>query len=165
MTLLVLSDSHGRADLVREIIEMHRDAAAVFFLGDGLRDLPQTSDCPIVRVRGNCDVFTLFDLNPAPEECTEIFGGKRILAMHGHTRSVKSGVMSAAAAGLEAGADIVCFGHTHQQFSYYIPAGEQMFGRTLEKPLYLFNPGSVNSREFGLITIRENGILLSHGRL
>lgn len=165
MTLLVLSDSHGRADRVRAAMALNPDAAAVFFLGDGLRDLPEADRCPILPVKGNCDVFTLFDVDPAPEERLEFFGGKRILSMHGHTRSVKSGIMGAAAAGLEANADIVLFGHTHTPLEYRIPAGEKMFGRVLERPLYLFNPGSIGAGEFGVITLQNGEVLLSHGRL
>lgn len=165
MTLLVLSDSHGRADRVRAAMALNPDAAAVFFLGDGLRDLPEAERCPILRVKGNCDVFTLFDTEPAPEERLEFFGGKRLLAMHGHTRSVKSGIMGAATAGLEANADIVLFGHTHNPLEYRIPEGEKMFGRELERPLYLFNPGSIGAGEFGLITLQGGEVLLSHGRL
>lgn len=165
MTLLVLSDSHGRSDRVRAAMALNPDAAAVFFLGDGLRDLPDDNRCPILRVKGNHDVFTMFDFDPAPEERLEFFGGKRILAMHGHIRGVKAGIMKAAAAGLEADADVVLFGHTHNPREYCIPAGEQMFGRVLERPLYLFNPGSIGAGEFGLITLQGNGILLSHGKL
>ena len=40
MEYLVLSDSHGRADLVDRAIELQlRKPDAVLFLGDGLRDL------------------------------------------------------------------------------------------------------------------------------
>ena len=144
---------------------LNPDAAAVFFLGDGLRDLPAEDRCPILSVKGNCDIFTMFDTEPAPYERLEFFGGKRILAMHGHTRSVKSGIMGGAAAGLEADADIVLFGHTHSPLEYRIPAGEKMFGRELARPLYLFNPGSIGAGEFGVITLQGGEVLLSHGRL
>ena len=49
MTLLVISDTHGREDRIRELLRLHREAEAVLFLGDGLRDLPEelcSSDRP-----------------------------------------------------------------------------------------------------------------------
>lgn len=165
MNLLVLSDSHGRGDLVREVIARQTDLSALLFLGDGLRDLPDDLPVPLRAVRGNCDVFSMFDLDPVPDERVEIFAGQRILMLHGHTRGVKSGQMRAVGAGLEAEAEIVCFGHTHEPLERRIPAGEVLFGRTLARPLYLFNPGSLREGSFGVIVLRPEGILLSHGTI
>ncbi len=165
MNLLLLSDSHGRADLVREAISRQRELDALLFLGDGLRDLPHELAIPYYAVRGNCDTFTFFDLDPAPDERVEIFGGRRILMMHGHTRAVKAGCMRAVAAGLEVNADVVCFGHTHEPYEAYLPAGEMAFGNVLERPLYLFNPGSLREGSFGTVVLRPEGILLAHGRI
>ena len=39
MRLLVLSDSHGRKNLLLEAVELHPEADAVIFLGDGERDI------------------------------------------------------------------------------------------------------------------------------
>ena len=39
MRLLVLSDSHGRKKLLLEAVELHPEADAVIFLGDGERTL------------------------------------------------------------------------------------------------------------------------------
>lgn len=165
MKLLVLSDSHGRADYVRALLEMHADAAGLIFCGDGLRDLPDDPGMPVYAVRGNCDVFTMFDLDPSPEEQTACIGGCRIAVLHGHTRRAKAGYGRLMGLGIERDADIVCFGHTHEQVEHCVPAGEVLFGRTLERPLYLFNPGALNVGRFGLITLQNGQILLSHGRL
>ena len=165
MKLLVLSDSHGRRDHVRDVMAMHADAAGVIFLGDGLRDLPDEDGMRILAVRGNCDMFSFFDGEPAPEERLEVIGGVRIAALHGHTRAAKAGYGRLMAFGVERGADIVCFGHTHEAHEQYIPAGEVFFGAPLERPLYLFNPGALNVGCFGLITLQQGQILLSHGRL
>ena len=165
MNLLVLSDSHGRADLVREALLRQRNPDALLFLGDGLRDLPDDLPCPIFSVRGNCDSFTFFDPDPAPEERLELLGGIRILLLHGHTRAVKGGFVRAIGAGLEADADIVCFGHTHEPTEYRLCAGEEFFGKTLTRPLLLFNPGSLREGSFGTLTIRPEGILPAHGQI
>ena len=165
MNLLILSDSHGRADLLREVILRQRGLDALLFLGDGLRDLPDGLPCPTYAVRGNCDSFTFFDPNPVPEERLETLGGKRILLLHGHTRAVKGGLVRAIGAGLEADADIVCFGHTHEPIEHRLHAGEEFFGKTPARPLLLFNPGSLREGSFGTITVRPEGILPAHGQI
>ena len=124
MKLLILSDSHGRADNLEAALARHRDASAVLFLGDGIRDLPCTSAPPIYAVRGNCDVYARFDTTPLPDERLECFAGRRLLALHGHTRAAKSGIVRLVDAAMEQDADIVCFGHTHAPLAQYIPAGE-----------------------------------------
>lgn len=159
MKLLILSDSHGRADRLRAVAEMHADAGAMLFLGDGLRDLPDDLPMPVYAVRGNCDTF--FDAADAPAERLETFAGFRVLAMHGHTREVKFTMTRAVLAAGEAGADLLCFGHTHQPAEHYLSADEAPGGR----PLYLFNPGALRDGCFGLAELRSGGILLSHGRL
>ncbi len=39
--LLVLSDSHGARDAIKRILKRAENVDALFFLGDGLRDLEQ----------------------------------------------------------------------------------------------------------------------------
>ena len=90
--LLVVSDSHGRADILRELSARHRDAEAILFLGDGIKDIDVISPIPtraVCAVRGNCDWLSTFAYE---EERFLIFGNYHILMMHGHTRGVKSGL-------------------------------------------------------------------------
>ena len=165
MKMLVLSDSHGRTDHLRAVLAMHADAAGLLFLGDGIRDLPADPGMRVWAVRGNCDVFTMFDTDPVPDERVESIGGCRIAALHGHTRAAKAGYGRLMALGVEQDADIVCFGHTHEPHEQCIPAGEIFFDKPLARPLCLFNPGALNAGRFGLITIQQGQFLLSHGRL
>ena len=52
MTLLVLSDSHGRPDLIEEAIRRVRPDG-ILFAGDGLRDLTRVElPAPYGRCRG-----------------------------------------------------------------------------------------------------------------
>ena len=57
--LVVVSDSHGNPAALRRAIASVPDASAVFFLGDGIRDLLQVrGEFPGLRfypVAGNCD--------------------------------------------------------------------------------------------------------------
>lgn len=155
---VIFSDVHGRTDRVRELALRHRDASAFFFLGDGLRDLPEL-ELPIVSVRGNCD-FTLD--KSTPEERLLDLGAGKILLMHGHTHGVKSGWERAVLYASSRGADALLFGHTHVAEEHYLPAGE---GSLLARPMWVFNPGSLAAGDFGLLQIRKGQMLFSHGRL
>jgi putative phosphoesterase len=168
MTLLVLSDSHGKPGNISEAVSRNKNAEAVIFLGDGVRDLDraETANKPIISVRGNCDTA----ISGERQVYTLNFGEYNIMLTHGHLFSVKSGLDTISAHAAECGADIVLFGHTHKRYDKYLPAGTTIGGITLKKPLRLFNPGSIgeprDSRaSFGLITLRGKDILTSHGEL
>ena len=59
MRLLVMSDSHGRKNMLLDAMELHPEADAVIFLGDGERDIEFAKnyfpDKKIYAVCGNCD--------------------------------------------------------------------------------------------------------------
>ena len=173
MKLLVLSDIHGRADRAREVILRHRDAEAVLFLGDGLRDVteltfPQKQLEPI-SVRGNCDFFSVSD---TPTERMLAFGELRILMMHGHTpHDVKFGTDAAIAYAARRGADVLLYGHTHKAEERYLPSGYDLGGGVLlDHPMWVMNPGSLGKPSdgipsYGIVMIHEKKALLSHGAL
>ena len=171
-TLLILSDSHGRPDRIREAIRRVRPDG-ILFAGDGLRDLADCDlPCPFWAVRGNCDWITapliindsLFD--PRVEEFFT-FGGLRILLTHGHAYDVKSGTGQIITRGAQCKADIVVFGHTHIPMEYRLPANSPLVEVPSEQPMTLFNPGSLGDRDasFGTLTIRNGVFLLGHGNL
>ena len=112
MEYLVLSDSHGRADLIDRALALQlRAPDAVLFLGDGIRDLRvlEYQDICVRPVRGNCDFYTLFEGQSAPEHALIEVGAYRILMMHGHTAGVKGGIAHACAKAAEAGgASAIC---------------------------------------------------------
>ena len=93
------------------------------------------------------------------------------MMMHGHTHSVALGIENAIRYAAQRGADVLLYGHTHIPEERYLPAGTAVGGITLEKPMYVFNPGSLgNPREdgiprFGLMQIRAGQIAFSHGNL
>ena len=96
---------------------------------------------------------------------------KGLLLTHGHRYSVKSGYDALLARAVEVGADIVVFGHTHVPFLKTIPKGTEVSGKILERPTYLFNPGSVSTDPdglglpFGTLFLRGDTVLFSHGRI
>ena len=170
MTLLVLSDSHGRPDLIEEAIRRVRPDG-ILFAGDGLRDLTRVElPCPLWAVSGNCDwlsaplIISGNAFEPQTEELVTV-EGIRILLTHGHKYGVKSGPTAAAYRALELGADILVYGHTHVPVEYRLPPAEG--GSEERKPLILFNPGSIGDRDgsFGTMTIRKGVILCGHGKL
>ncbi|MBO7297359.1 MAG: YfcE family phosphodiesterase [Clostridia bacterium] len=168
MNYLVLSDSHGRAEMVDRAMEVqvHRPDA-VLFLGDGLRDLRvlEYQDICVRPVRGNCDFYTQFEGQSAPEHALLQVGAYRILMMHGHTHGVKGGMERALAFAAQAQADVLLYGHTHLQRQQWFDAGECFGGHVLEKPLLACNPGALQDGKFGTLTLTNGGVLFGCGAL
>ena len=167
MEILIFSDSHARSSGMKEAIERQPGRIdAVFFLGDGLRDANATElgDTPLYEVRGNCDWSSDTD---APNEIVIALEGHTVLATHGHLYGVKGGIGALISHAAEIGADIVLFGHTHQPLSEVIPKGRVIGQKTLTRPMYLFNPGSVGTgmRTFGTLSLRRDTVLLAHGEI
>lgn len=164
MELLIFSDSHGQSDgMLRALDAQLRRPSGICFLGDGLRDLDALGDAiPVYAVRGNCDWDSASAVYPT--EQVLCFEGHTLLLTHGHTYGVKGGVGALIVQAAEIGADIVLYGHTHSPALELIPAGTQIGNRVLERPMYVFNPGSVGyDRSFGALLLRGDTVLLSHG--
>ena len=129
--LVVVSDSHGNPAALRRAIASVPDANAVFFLGDGIRDLLQVrEEFPGLRfypVAGNCDFQRSY-----PTEGLVPFEGRLIFYTHGHLYGVALGPEQLQLTGENRGADIVLFGHTHRPL---IVPGERDWPAAL-------NPGS-----------------------
>ena len=158
MKLVIFSDDHGRLDPLTQIVNMHKDAYAFIHLGDSqgmidrLRELYPNHY--FVAVRGNCDRdFTL------PTEEVLLYGGKKIFCCHGHLHGVKGGLEHLKLLAKKEGYDIVLFGHSHKRTEHY------------KDGIYYFNPGSCGEprdgqgKSFGIVEIRDNGVLLSHGNI
>ena len=169
MKILIVSDIHGKGYLLSDLLDIHFDRDGLIFLGDGVRDLPD--DCAnggrkwVAGVVGNCDWLSFnADAGFSNEICIYIDGFK-ILAMHGHTHGVKSGYEKAAVYASKREADILLFGHTHEPLEKYIPEGEEIEGHIFQKPMYIFNPGSLGAHSYGLLQIKNRQILFSHGSI
>lgn len=153
MKILVFSDSHGKGERMRKIIEKS-DADTVLFLGDGLREFEPLrsifTDKLMISVKGNCD---LFDGNPEERELT--LDGVRFLMLHGHTRGVKGGTGALEGYGKRIGAHVILYGHTHIPENRYVPDESC--------PYYIFNPGSIGSYEptFGYIETVSGRVVLN----
>lgn len=179
MTVPIISDSHGNSRRLSSILQklavIGESASELIFLGDGatelIRNLP--SGIRLYAVYGNCDNYggaLSLDIidgdgNVVPAERIEDICGKRIFMTHGHKYGVKSGLSSAIARAALLGADILLYGHTHEPYLQRIPAGSVFEEVTLSKDLHVFNPGALEKGAFGVLTVRNGEVLLSHGRV
>ena len=90
MRIVVMSDSHGRADRVKQVIEQQPQAELFIFLGDGLRDfrqamrgVPKEGWC----VCGNCDFVSDVEYN-----LISYVRDVKFFCTHGHQWGVKAGL-------------------------------------------------------------------------
>lgn len=150
--LVIVSDSHNTPRALKSILRAEKDANALLYLGDGLRDLDLAlTEQPGLRayaVAGNCDFGAL-----EPQDGLVAFEKLVVYYTHGHNHSVKYDLDVLARAAQARGAEIALFGHSH------IPHNEQRDG------VLLFNPGSCSrntngSKSYGVLVL-ENGKILS----
>ena len=77
------------------------------------------------------------------------YAGKRIFFSHDHPYIVKFGYENIIAEAKRRNADIVLFGHTHNQYTEYLDG------------LYIMNPGSVGMNgDYGVIDITPKGDIM-----
>lgn len=126
MQLLVMSDTHGDAEIIKVVRERHEDVDAIIHCGDS--ELP--FDHPylegIKRVRGNCD----HDARYLDEELFNV-DSTIIFVAHGHLYNVKSTMMNLLYRAKEVGANVAFFGHSH------------VLGMELIDDILFVNPGSL----------------------
>lgn len=111
MRILVVSDTHNNEAGILQAVELFKPLDLLVHCGDGEADsrmLEFVEDIPVARVAGNCDIGST-----APRELLQIWKGVRVLICHGDRYGVKTGLAGIEARGLEAGVDIILFGHTH----------------------------------------------------
>ena len=156
MKLLIVSDTHGRYERLREACELHKDVDALVFLGDGISDIDRAGvsefGFTIFAVRGNWDYSnsSLIAMK-AKNDMTLEFEGVKIYALHGHTKQVKSGILNALYAAAAVDADVLLYGHTHEQYYTFLEGNKYNIG----KDMHVFNPGSLGGYYYGLCEIKD----------
>ncbi len=146
-SLLVLSDSHGRADVFRAIVEKFGERCdALVFCGDGIGDFCSVLEAagknkklakafPPVAIfaRGNGDYpdfpFGEGEIKVPLHQFLKV-AGMKIMATHGHSEGAYYGLGRMNQVALENQADAVFYGHTH------IAKSQE------EDCTYFINPGS-----------------------
>ena len=144
MRALVFSDSHGRSNMIAEVISTVKNVDIYIFLGDGENDIytPAVSELigfkKLTAVAGNCD----FGSSLPVEQVVE-FGTKKIFCLHGHSQGVKFGYGTLEHKARQLGADVAVHGHTHERYCNY------------ENGLWIMCPGAVKDGEYGIIDLDE----------
>ena len=148
--ILVVSDTHGDEQALRQALEEQPTARMIFHLGDGAREAEAVAagypDRTFFLVRGSGDWGQAGLL---PEAGLEIVAGHRIFYTHGHRYNVKMGLYRAVCAARERKADVLLFGHTHQPLTDY------------DDGLTILNPGSLayGRSTYGLLDVTDTGIV------
>ncbi len=127
MLIAVTGDTHGRIDAVKNELERKRLDYLLHtgdFYADGIR-LAYHLGIDFSGVRGNCDTGP----RGKQEEMLDL-AGHRFCILHGHRHRVKTTLNDVYYHGLEIGAEVVVFGHTHT------PCCDFQDG------IWLINPGS-----------------------
>lgn len=109
--VLVVSDTHGRADLPA-IARLADGCDLVVHLGDGFVDgqqLQLLQKVPVIQVIGNADL----PLDVVPEKRIELEGWSILLA-HGHMHGVKRGLVNLVGHADDMDCRLVLFGHVHR---------------------------------------------------
>lgn len=130
----VFSDSHGFKEQLAKAVSLAGQLDLAIHCGDGGEDLETLLDAAVPRliVRGNCDLRSRY-----PEQIIHKIAEHTIMIAHGHQYDVKFDYNRLFYKGLEQGASIVLFGHTH-------------IAEIIDnKEIILMNPGSVVRPNFG----------------
>lgn len=150
MKILVVSDTHGYNTNLFKLLEQIKPIDMLIHCGDSgdlAYYIEEFVDCPVVMVRGNCDMCSPLKGEEVVDVC-----GHRIFVTHGHAYGVKSGLGRLIDKAESVGADIALYGHSH------IPDLTYMRG------ISAFNPGSISMPRqegrrctYGTIEISEDG--------
>lgn len=123
--VLILSDSHGLTEEVTAIKNRHK-LEYMIHCGDSELEMDASELQGFFKVGGNTDMDTRF-----PNEQRVSIGNMTFFVVHGHLHQVKSGLAPLSYRAEEEGAQVVCYGHTHN-------AGAEKVGNQL-----CINPGSI----------------------
>lgn len=146
MKILVLGDTHGRLDKVRDIWPKLREIDLIAHTGDHYADakrLAREFDVPVIGVRGNCDTS-----GPQKQIISTEYGD--ILLVHGHHENVKYDLNALRYRALEENCRAVFFGHTHESLV------------TDSDGVWFVNPGSLslpregNSGSYAIVRTAED---------
>ncbi len=129
MRIAVISDTHGDREAISRAMKRIGSVDMILHLGDHGSDLagilPESLESHAVL--GNSDPH-----RNLPEELLLHLKGHTLFLCHGHRYGVKQGIQRLFYRGLDMGADIVLFGHTHRAL------------HCREEGLLFFNPGSAS---------------------
>lgn len=123
MKIVVVSDSHGRIEVLSQILQDHADARAFIHCGD--IELPEEYFPEFIKVRGNNDYYGNYE-----QERVLHVGDLSILITHSHQYVYYSRQEQLAKKASRLGCQLVCYGHTH------------VYNDSVIDDVRLLNPGS-----------------------
>ncbi|MBR2871403.1 MAG: metallophosphoesterase [Clostridia bacterium] len=144
MRLIVISDTHGNINAIKEIESLFDSADKVIHLGDHFYDMDKfvsTLNDKLITVYGNCD--------GGGEEKVFTLGGVKMLVCHGDRYHVKLSLTRIFLRAKELGASLVLYGHTHRARIDY------------NEGVTLLNPGSMTrfgKNSYAVIDINDGVI-------
>lgn len=144
MDVLVLSDSHGRYDNIRQAIKNEPQCKTVIFLGDGIDDIekikPEFTAVNFITVKGNNDFHY-------QEPLTEYkyLGGNTIVCTHGHIYGVNYSLLDLINHAQSVRANVVFYGHTHRADIYLDPRYD----------IYAVNPGAIMNGSYIVASLEK----------
>lgn len=148
MRIGVISDSHGKVNMVKQAILEMGNIDALLHAGDSEQDFnPEEYPFPVYVVRGNCD-----DDFSLKEEQVISLADRKILLTHGHHYDYTKKISKLKAAAQREGADVVVFGHTHVPFNQ------------VEDGILFLNPGSLakprvtKTKSYAVLTVDSGNI-------
>ncbi len=109
--IVVISDSHNRAENVYALRSLIAENDYLVHLGDGAsdaRELSKSFPDKVYVCRGNCDLYA-----PYPKEFVLEVEWLKILCCHGHEYGVKQDLSRLAYRAQELGCQVALYGHTH----------------------------------------------------
>lgn len=149
--VVVVSDNHGRVGELEAIYERYKNETNLFLhCGDSELD----ANHPIFKiyksVTGNADDYSF------KEELFLNVENNKILVLHGHYHSVRFDLTTLFNYAANAGADIVCFGHTH------FPIVEKYDNITFINPGSIYANRGIRGRSFAVLGIAGTKIDVTH---
>lgn len=130
MKILIVSDTHGRDENLKKVVEMTKPFDCLIHLGDveGSENyIRRMVSCPVRIVSGNNDFFS-----ELPREIEFEIGAYKVLMTHGHYYYVSLNTEELRRQARTRGKDIVMFGHTHKPYL------------DVQEDLTVLNPGSLS---------------------
>ncbi len=107
MEVIIVSDNHGKSQILKDIVAKHPNADAYIHCGDS--EMSPSELLPFISVSGNNDYY--YDL---PELNVFDVKGNKILCMHSHTLPYGSAVESLVKKAKGKSCNIAVYGHTHR---------------------------------------------------
>ena len=155
MKILLISDTHGRTDILEKLLDIYADEVdLVCHMGDYGSDLrkfeSKYSSIRMAAVNGNTDYTyqgqseQVIDISPSSKDKL------RLLITHGHRFGVKRNLDRLFEYAKELGVQAVFFGHTHEDVCFE------------RDGIFFMNPGSLTfGRErdstYGLVEVSADG--------